>query len=713
MKNAPASPTDPAGEDRFLAEMAATNLVRMTWLLLTSTTLSITFLAYNFVGPRDWGALPWQISDIGGSILFLAAFIAARRGHFPRSVRWLLSPAYFAFWLTLMMGYYFTALRIYGENMTFALGAVTPSVLILLPPRCFLSLLGIYYLVFSGIQVLLGVHGVRSTDEIFSSMSSGTLAIIVAMLAAWFGYAARRSTFAKEEQVARQAADLRRTESHLRAILENIPFQAWLKDLDGRYLAVNREFARANGRSQEEIIGLRSEDIYPPDRAGLYTREDRLLAQVGERIHEEQVVEYPDGTVWYEVFKSPVVDDTGLTVGTAGLARDVTDRKAMEAQVLAANRAKSEFLAAMSHEIRTPMNSVLGYAQLLHEQPLDRVQSAYVDSILTSGRILLVVINDILDLSRIEAGQLVLSPLSFPLRPLLDRSLRMFDPQAAEKGISLRLEIDPDLPLTMYADPTRLEQILVNLLSNAVKFTSRGAVTLRARAGRGIIILAVEDTGIGISPEQLEALFQPFSQVDATIARRFGGTGLGLVITRRLCQLMGGSVEVESRHGEGSIFTATLPLHPGDGGKAASGGATENTDEVADLSVLRVLIVEDNPSNRRLLSSILRRWQIVPQLAESGAAALELFETQRFDVVLMDVQMPGMDGLETTRCIRAWEKEHPEHRPARIIALTALAMAGDAERCLASGMNDYLTKPINVTLLERALRERGTPHDPA
>jgi PAS domain S-box-containing protein len=691
---------------RFTDELAETNLPRMAWLLVTSTALSIILLVFNVLEGRQWQILPWQIANVCGSFIFLALFRLASRQRLPRWLRWALSPLYFTFWLVLMTAYYFFTLPLFGETMTFVLGAVTPAVLIVLPPRYFLTLLTAYFLVFAAI--LLGVPEVntgRTSEDVFSSMANGSLAVLVATLAAWFLYSARFAIFQKERQLADRATELDRAVTHLRAFLENIPFQAWLQDTDGRFLAVNQRLAEANGIPQDDLIGKTVAELQQADKVEPYLKEDDKIVDSPRQIHFEQKVNYIDGHAWFEVFKSPVLDDKGRCLGMAGLARDITERKEMEEALHAANRAKSEFLAAMSHEIRTPMNSVLGYAQLLRDLPLDTAQSKYIDSIIGSGHILISVINDILDFSKIEAGQLALISSTFPLRPVLDRCLDMFGPNASAKNLELNLELDADLPTHLHADPLRIEQILVNLLSNAIKFTEEGSITLRVEDDATAIHFTISDTGIGISGEQFSRLFQPFSQADTAIARRFSGTGLGLVITHRLCELMGGSIEVSSTVGEGSSFTVSLPLGPVEVADAPSIPATIPTVPNDDLSALNVLVVEDNDPNRKLLTAILRRWKISPSLAASGEAALHLVERNAFDVVLMDVQMPGMDGFETTQRVRVWEREHPERPRSRIIALTALAMTGDADRCIEAGMDAYLTKPIHTASLQAALRE--------
>jgi signal transduction histidine kinase/ActR/RegA family two-component response regulator len=373
-------------------------------------------------------------------------------------------------------------------------------------------------------------------------------------------------------------------------------------------------------------------------------------------------------------------------------------------QAEAANRAKSQLLANMSHEIRTPMTGVVGFANLLAGTPLTQEQRDYVDGILSSGEALLTLINDILDFSKIEAGRLELESKPFELRPAVEKAVALFTARAREKGLRLTVTIDPRVPAAISGDAGRLRQILINLLGNAVKFTEAGEVTLTVTAsdepGRWLrISFVVRDTGPGIAPEHQQRIFESFSQVDASISRKYGGTGLGLAISRSLAEQMGGHMRVESRPGHGAAFsfnilaeTAELP-QPASGSAAARGPA-------ADLPALKVIVADDNPVNRKVAVSLLKR---LGYQADSTAGAKDLLERLRhtdYDVVFMDVQMPEMDGLEATRRIRA---ELPSARQPRIVAMTAAAFAEDRARCLDAGMDDYVAKPVSLEELAAVL----------
>lgn len=358
-----------------------------------------------------------------------------------------------------------------------------------------------------------------------------------------------------------------------------------------------------------------------------------------------------------------------------------------QSAALEASEAKSAFLAMMSHELRTPMNGVLGLTHALRGARLEPRHARYLEMIEKSGQGLMTILNDILDLSKIEAGKLELDISPFDLRELVDQTAVIWSETAREKGLELRLEIDPATPAWVMGDLARVRQILLNLISNALKFTDQGAVTVRvAPAGEGIA-LAVSDTGVGMTPEQRARLFSPFVQGDRSIARRFGGTGLGLTICRHLTELMGGEVTVQSAPGEGSTFTVTLPLAMAE--KPAPLKAEES--KKLDFGGVRVLVVDDNVVNQLVARAVLESVGVTVLTADDGRAALERLRDELFDLVLMDVHMPVMDGIEAVRRIRAGEAGRAD---MPIVALTADAMVGDAERLVAQGFDDAHPKPI-------------------
>lgn len=386
-----------------------------------------------------------------------------------------------------------------------------------------------------------------------------------------------------------------------------------------------------------------------------------------------------------------------------------TRLKAETARAEAANRAKGDFLANMSHEIRTPLNAIIGMSDLLEHDPKGPEAKEFLETIRTSGGTLLELINDILDLSKIDAGQLKLESGPFDLKHCIEESVATFAAAAKLRGLKISAEIAPSVPACVAGDALRMRQILANLLSNAVKFTEKGVVVLRVFAAEdGGVVFEVSDTGIGIRPEDHDKLFRNFSQVDSSTSRRFGGTGLGLAITQRLVTMMGGTITVDSASGRGSTFRVSIPFAPADtasaGPPAATGEAILLDASFAEKFPMRILVVEDNPVNQRVVAIMLKRLGYEVSLAGDGRQALEAFEKSPADFVLMDVQMPVMDGFEATRSLRA--KYDGAARPW-IVALTANAMHGEREVCLAQGMDDYIAKPVRQEQLAAALRRAG------
>ena len=525
---------------------------------------------------------------------------------------------------------------------------------------------------------------------------------------------------------------LRQSEQRVRTLIEAAPIGIFVLDELGRFETVNDAFCALTGYTRDELTGREAFDLAPPEQREEHWSTYRAQVARGERDHGEFEGVAKDGARGTGLSTSVQITGPDGRPRHLSFVIDITERKRAEEQVREANaelerasRLKSEFLATMSHEIRTPLNGVLGLADLLLATPLDAQQREYATALRSAGDTLLALVNDVLDLSKIEAGHLELESQPFDPRQLVGDVVETLLAPAEAKGLVVASRVEPEVPALLRGDPVRLRQVLTNLVANAVKFTERGDVTVWGRLvewanGAATVEMAVSDTGIGIPPEALPHLFDAFTQADATTTRHYGGTGLGLAIAKRLVEAMGGQIRVDSAVGQGSTFwvTVRLPVEAvGAPARATSevtparAGplATGRDDDAATIgqpgaAARRVLVAEDNPVNQLVARGLLEGLGYTVEVVADGQQAVAALGRGQYDLVLMDCQMPVLDGYAAAAAIRRQEGG----RRTPIVAMTAHALAGEAEKCRAAGMDDYVAKPVTTERLA-AMMARWAP----
>ena len=564
---------------------------------------------------------------------------------------------------------------------------------------------------FELLQELRGDLGTKTIPVILLSARAGEEAYVEGMNAGADDYIVK--PFGARELIARIKAllevtrvrresekALRQSEERFRKMADSSPIMIWMTDAQGKALFLNRTYRECFAVSEEDAAAFDWAEIIHPDDRESYLDAFKAALQKRETFHQRVRLRRHDGQWrWFESRGNPILDEAGDMTGFIGSSPDITEIYESQQRLKELDQRKDEFLANMSHEIRSPLTGIMGYADILLAKTTDREDIVYLKTIKESGDYLIEIVNDILDLSKIEAGKLVLNIESVSLHSILAEVQGFMNGRAREKNLPLSWRYEGALPENIQTDRTRLRQILLNLVSNAIKFTEQGRVEIMAKFGGGILQVAVTDTGIGIAPEHQAVLFQPFTQADATSTRVYGGTGLGLTITRRLVEMLGGSISFESELDKGSTFRVTIPTGVAQDDSQAPQAAAPvlSIEEDRVLRNRRVLVVDDRQEICYLVSRYIKDAGGRPEAAGDGEAAIRAVETAAgidpFHAIILDIQMPGMDGYEVARRLRAKGFRTP------ILALTAGAMLGDREKCLRAGCDDYLTKPINRAAL--------------
>ncbi len=503
-------------------------------------------------------------------------------------------------------------------------------------------------------------------------------------------------------------------EAKFKGIIDNFHLGLLEVSPEGKILRANDSFCEMSGFSCEELEGKDGGDILLDSEEKERMKVRNASRIVGEEdVYELRVLNKNKENRYWLVSAAPLLGDDGKVYGSIGIHWDITEMKQLEFELKGArhkaeesSKAKAMFLANMSHEIRTPLNGIVGMAEQLAQSQLDADQRYFVDIMCSASSTLLSIINDVLDISKIESGKLSIETTPFNLNETIRRTLSIFGEKAKQTNVSLDIELMDDRGIVHLGDPHRLSQVLFNIVGNAMKFTQAGYVRVTSHLARGendicFVSFSIEDTGVGMDLAYLTKVFEAFTQEDASITRKFGGSGLGLSIARSIVHIMGGTIEIESEKGKGTRVNIRIPMRISN--EKTKQEIVEMTDLQKSLKGLRILAVEDNELNRMVLQVILKKCEVVVTIAQNGQEAINLIQDQDFDLVLMDVQMPIVDGLEATKYIREELK-----LTIPIIGLSANAMRDEVEICKQAGMNDYLVKPYSERALVEVMKRWST-----
>ncbi|MFI4912289.1 MAG: ATP-binding protein [Sedimentisphaeraceae bacterium JB056] len=510
---------------------------------------------------------------------------------------------------------------------------------------------------------------------------------------------------------------IKETNALLLSLLDSIPDIIVFKDLEGRYLVSNKGFTDLVGLSSDQVIGKTDHDFFEKQTADIFRKNDLDMLENNCSKHYRESITDPNGTIVpFDTIKTPLKNADGKTIGILGIARDITDIKEKEkslheaitkAEKMAdiaetANNAKGQFLANMSHELRTPLNSIIGFGDMLSDTKLNAHQKDFVDIISNQSSLLLQLVNDILDFSKIDAGKLKLEIRKSNLKEIIANLRTIFSTSASRKGIGFQITYSKDLPDIIITDPGRLYQCFNNLINNAIKFTDKGKVSLDIYTEeinkQEYIRFDISDTGIGIPKDKQEYIFDYFTQIDYSHTRRYGGSGLGLAITKNIIDMLNGRLNLESEEGKGSTFSMSIPLKTVDN-KNSEPQTKRQRQKKYEKFKGSVLVVEDSLMNQKVVKLMLEKLGLDVYVANDGAIAIKMVKAKEFDMIFMDIQMPNMNGYDSTVRMRELGIKTP------IIALTANVMKDDKDKCLEAGCNDYIPKPLEIQMLVDVLKK--------